>query len=86
MKLHNPPDTNNVFLSFLEDVYLCLVSFIFLVINLNSLVMIVKTNYSDVKMVKQNHNLIPCECERACAKIGSHLTLCQIDNDDNTEN
>ena len=43
-----------MFLSFLEDVFLCLVSFIFLVINLNSLLMIVKTTYSEVKLVKQN--------------------------------
>ena len=45
-----------VFLSFLEDVFLCLVSFIFLVINLNSLLMIFKTTYSEVKLVKQNDN------------------------------
>ena len=46
----------NVFLSYLEDVFLCLVSLIFLVINLNSLLMIVKTTYSEVKLVKQNDN------------------------------
>ena len=45
---------SNVFLSFLEDVFLCLVSLIFLVINLNSLLMIVKTTYSEVQLVKQN--------------------------------
>ena len=43
-----------MFLSFLDDVFLCLVSFIFLVINLNSLLMIVKTSYSEVKLVQQN--------------------------------